>query len=65
MKESMSEKTITIQVCQCHACGHTWLPRKVERTKKCPRCQCLSWDNKVEAERLRINREALNVRLSA
>ena len=35
---------LTMKGCKCLHCSHQWLPRKPERTKKCPRCQVAAWD---------------------
>lgn len=58
-------KTVTIEACECLACSHVWIPRKPERARKCPRCQCFTWDDRREAERLAERRRALLDRISA
>jgi rubrerythrin len=36
--------TITVQAYKCLRCGHTWIPRKKERPRVCPKCHSPYWD---------------------
>ncbi len=29
----------------CQKCGHSWMPRTINRSNQCPGCQCWDWDN--------------------
>jgi len=55
--------TITIQQRHCRACGHSWLPRKLDRPIKCPRCQSFTWDQEQPSKE--PAKEEPRVRLSA
>lgn len=36
---------------ECLMCSYKWLPRKVGKPRKCPRCQSFTWDTGVRAIR--------------
>ena len=36
-------KTLNDLQCACQRCGYTWLPRIVDKPKRCPRCTSHLW----------------------
>lgn len=36
-----------VSVCHCNKCGYDWIPRSLNRPKKCPRCYDYYWDGPV------------------
>lgn len=45
-----------LRVWRCNRCGHTWVPRRVDRPAKvCPSCHSMYW-NKTRVRRVRDER---------
>jgi predicted Zn-ribbon and HTH transcriptional regulator len=42
--QSTEPAEITIQAYKCLRCGHTWVPRKKEKPRVCPKCKSPYWD---------------------
>ena len=46
----MSRMEITLPVCTCLRCGHSWVPRKPERPMTCANCRSPYWDKPRQRE---------------
>ena len=35
---------IKLTFLECKRCGHSWIPRSINKPKVCPNCKSLGWD---------------------
>ena len=40
----MDDDDVKLPVLSCTRCGHTWIPRRPEPPKVCPKCKSPYWD---------------------
>ena len=46
-KESIQNLSNVIFKLRCFRCDHTWIPRKEELPKTCPRCRAITWNKET------------------
>ena len=40
----VEQDKIKLPILRCLRCGHSWIPRKVDMPRTCPKCRSAYWD---------------------